>query len=128
MSSKPQAITGSKFNRRVTIQQEVQTAKDNAGGFGLTWVTVPGCTNIPAQISYPPPAKKGDEVFTQQQVRSSSFATITIRYRPSTNIDASMQVVYGSRVFNIRTVIPVDEARRIIQMQCEELQSRGSLH
>jgi SPP1 family predicted phage head-tail adaptor len=118
-------ITGSQLNRRITIQAR-QDTPDGQLGVRIAWANV--ATNVAAKITYPPPSKKGDEVFTQGQVRSSIFATMTIRYRPSQNISAAMRVVYGTRVFNIRTVYVNDEARRYITMQCEELQSTGTSH
>jgi head-tail adaptor len=87
---------------------------------------------VPAQFSYPQPSKKGDETFALQQVQEAVFVTITIRYRPSTNISPAYRVLYGSgvnqRIFNIRSVFVDDENRRIIIMQCQELQAKGTLH
>lgn len=121
-------VKATRFRKRIRIEQEDRSRKDGKGGYKLQWVLVSGCDSVPAEITYPPPSKKGDETVAQQQVQSSVFATITIRYRPSINIDASMHVVYGSRTFNIRTVLPVDEARQLITLQCEELQAQGTLH
>ena len=115
------------LRRRITIQEPVDT-RTSSGGASRTWTTVSGCNRVPAKIVYPPPAKKGDEVYTQDQLHSAVFSTITIRYRPSTNINASMRVLYGSKIAEIRTVFPVDENQQEITMQCEELQGAGTLH
>ena len=115
------------LRRRITIQKPTDT-RTSSGGSTRTWTTVSGCSSVPAKIVYPTPAKKGDEVYTQGQLHSAVFATFTIRYRPSTNIDASMRVVYGARTFEVRTVFPVDELQQEITMQCEELQGAGTLH
>lgn len=114
------------YRNRITIQQKAKTA-NSSGGASVSWQTVSGCSSVPAKITYPTPSKKGDEVFTQQQKRSAVFTSIEIRYRPSTNIDASMRVLYGSRVFEIRTVIPDDVYKKFITLQCEEQQGKGSL-
>lgn len=115
------------MRRRIQIQEVIETANGN-GGNVETWQVVPGCTSVPARFVYPPPAKKGDTDFVNQQRRTAEFVTITIRYRPSQNIDASMRIVYGTRTFVIRTVLPVDELQQQIDLQCEELQGKGSLH
>jgi SPP1 family predicted phage head-tail adaptor len=116
-----------KLRNRITIQYPIDSPAPGGGGY-RTWATVAGCGSVPAQIVYPPPSKKGDEVYTQQQKRASLFTTITIRYRPSTNIDASMRILYGTRIFEVRTPIPDDTYKQFITIQCEELQARGSLH
>lgn len=115
------------LRKRIVILQPVDTPNTN-GGAARTWVTVSGCSSVPAKITYPPPAKKGDEMYTQQQLHSAVFTTVTIRYRPSTNIDASMRIQYGTRLFEIRTVLPIDEARQEVTLQVEELQGKGTLH
>lgn len=120
-------INSAKYNKRIQIQQEGRTWQLD-GGYQQSWSVLPGCNSVPANILYPPPSKKGDEQYTQNQVHSSVFTTMTIRYRPSLNIDASMRIVYGTRVFNIRTVLPVDEAKREIVLQCQEVQAKGTLH
>lgn len=115
------------LRRRITIQYPVDTLNSSGGGT-RTWSTVSGCSSVPCRIVYPPPSKKGDEVVTQQQKRSSVFTTITMRFRPSTNIDASMRCLYGTRIFDIRTVLPVDEYKQEITLQVEEVQAHGTLH
>lgn len=115
------------LRRRIALYAPVDTP-NGSGGFTRSWSLVSGCSSVPARITYPPPAKKGDEQFSQQQVRSSLFATITIRYRPSQNISANMRVVYGSRTFEIRTVLLVDEYKQEVTLQCEELQASGVMH
>lgn len=120
-------LDAGQFRKRIVIQQQVKTP-NASGGASKAWQTVPGCSSVPVQITYPPPSKKGDEVYNQQQVRSGVYVSMTIRYRPSTNIDASMQVAYGTRTFNIRTVLPDDTNQQFITLQCEEVQGKGSLH
>lgn len=118
-------VTASKLRRRVTIAER-QDGLDSSGGLLINWQAI--ASNVPANIVYPPPSKKGDETFTYQQVHSSVFTTITIRYRPSLNISPAMRVWYGSRIFEIRTVLNDDEARKYIIMQCEEIQNTGDMH
>jgi len=115
------------LRERITIQYPVDTP-NSSGGAIRKWVTLPGCESVPAAIVYPPPSKKGDEVFSQQQKRASIFTSITIRYRPSTNIDASMRALFGTRIFEFRTPIPDDKYKQFINIQAEELQGQGTLH
>lgn len=116
------------LRRRVQILAPVDVP-NGSGGFNRTgYQVLPGCASVPARITYPPPSKKGDEVMTQQQVRSTVFATVTIRFRPSQNVSAAMRIGYGLRTFEIRTVLPVDEYRQEVTLQCEELQGSGTLH
>lgn len=116
--------TAKRLKRRIRIEKPNNTP-DGSGGKIKKWALV--VDRVPAEIIYPPPAKKGDESFTQQQVHSALFATITIRYRPSTNLSADMRIVFGSRLFEIRTIFPVDENKQTITIQCEELQAKGTL-
>lgn len=115
------------LRRRIQLKQPVDTP-NGSGGSNRSYTVIPGCNSVPARVTYPTPSKKGDEQFMQGQIRSSVFATITIRFRPSLNIDASLVVGYGSRDFNIRTVLPVDEYRQEVTLQCEEIQAKGTLH
>ena len=119
------SISSAKYRQRITIQQPVDTL-NTSGGSTRTYTNL--LVNEPANFTYAPPAKKGDEVFTQQQIRSSVFATVAMRYHPSTNISAAMRVVFGTRTFEIRTVLVPDEYPQEITLQLEELQGKGSLH
>lgn len=120
-------LKAGQLRRRIQIQQVVETPNGN-GGNVETWAVVPGCTSVPAKFAYPPPAKKGDTEFVNQQRRSAEFVTITIRYRPTQNINAAMRIVYGTRNFVIRTILPIDERQQQVDLQCEELQNKGTLH
>lgn len=114
------------FRKRIRIEKPAFSTNSSGGGGTPTWSLV--VDRVPARFVYATPSKKGDEAFSQQQVQSFNFVEITIRYRPSLNIDSSMRIVFGTRSFNIRTVVPVDEAQHIITLQCEELQAKGTLN
>src|SRR5260221_5960654 len=102
------ALQAGDLRKRIALLQPVDTV-NSSGGSTRTYQIIPGCNSVPAKIKYPPPSRKGDEVYTQQQVRSSVIATITMRYRPSLNINASLRIQFGTRIFEIRTVLPIDE-------------------
>lgn len=120
-------VSASKYRQRIALYQPVDTP-NTSGGNVRTWAVVSGCSSLPANFAYAPPAKKGDEVLSQQQVRSGVFATITLRYMPSINVNAAWRVIFGLRTFEIRSVFVADEYPQEITLQCEELQGYGSLH
>lgn len=115
------------LRKRIQLLQPIDTP-NTSGGATRTYQVATGCSSVPARVVYPPPSKKGDEQYTQQQVRSSLFATWTIRYRPSLNISPAWRVGYGTRTFEIRTVLLVDEYKQEVTLQCEELQASGTQH
>jgi head-tail adaptor len=115
------------LRKRIQIL-EPQDSKNNNGGVHRTYAIVPGCDSVPCSITYPPPAKKGDEAESQQQLQASVFATIKLRYRPTQNISPAMIVRYGNREFEIRTVNVDEERLQWVTLQCEELQAKGTLH
>jgi head-tail adaptor len=120
-------VSAAKYRQRITIMQPVDT-RNTSAGYARTWANVSGLISIPAQFVYAPPAKKGDEVYQQQQVSSGVFATVTIRYYPSINVTAVMRVIFGIRTFEIRTVLVPDEYPQEITLQVEEIRGQGSLH
>lgn len=69
---------------------------------------------------------KGKEQFIGQQVYPTMYTKFLIRYRPSLTIDATMQIVYKSRIFNIRSVRLPEEAQTTIEILAEEQQAKGS--
>lgn len=62
---------------------------------------------------------QGVELFQAAQFNPSVNYRITIRYYPG--IRPSWKVKYGTRVFDIKSVIDVDERHRKIELMCEEL-------
>lgn len=69
---------------------------------------------------------KGIERFVGQQVYPNLFTKFLIRHRPSDVIDGTMQIVYKSRIFNIRSVRIPEEANTTIEILAEEQQAKGS--
>jgi SPP1 family predicted phage head-tail adaptor len=114
-------VSAGAFNRRITIQRPDDSATDSQGGATRAWVDV---VSTWAHIE----PWKGSEIFIAQQVYPNKIVRMLIRYRPSMNIDASMRIVYGSQLYNIRSVTVPAEARTTIEIVAEELQARGSTH
>ena len=124
---KKMPITSSQLNRRITIQQPTYIA-DGQGGQTVTWGTVPGCASVPAQMQDVPFPRKGDEDFQMMQVFATSWVIMTIRFRPSQNINDTMRVLYGTKTYEVKGVKVPDESRALIQMLCQELEATGSTH
>ncbi len=120
-------VKSGNMNRRIALQQPVDVP-DGQGGKTRTWQTIPGCERVPASMDYSPAPRKGDESYVAQQVYPSAFIIFEIRYRPSVNVNDIDRVVYGDRVFNVRSTGVPKERRSKIQLQCEETQAQGSTH
>jgi len=124
MARKPLVATASDLNRIVRIEQRSGSSDGMGGLSNPTWTTVPGCAHIPAAIK----PLSGYEQFTAQQLYPGVNYRIFIRYRRTQNINASMRVVYGNRIFEIRSVLSVSEANTTLELKCEELQAIGGNH
>lgn len=124
MAKKPVVATASDLNRIVTIEASSGTPDGQGGISSPVWTTVSGCARVPAALK----TMNGYEQFTAQQVYPGVNSIIAIRYRPGLNINAGMRVRYGSRIFNIRGVLNLNEANTTIELKCEELQAKGSKH
>jgi SPP1 family predicted phage head-tail adaptor len=61
----------------------------------------------------------GKEYFQSEEVQSKTTTKIEIDYIDG--INRSMQVIYGTRIFEILTVIDIKEMHRTLQLMCKEL-------
>lgn len=61
----------------------------------------------------------GKEYFQAASVQSEITTRIQIRYRPE--ITPAMRVLYGSRLFNILSVIDKDERHHELELMCKEV-------
>jgi SPP1 family predicted phage head-tail adaptor len=107
------------FNRKITIQKLV-TSIDAMGGSVRNW------TNYISIWAHIEPLS-GSEKIVAQQTYTSLISKFLIRYRPSQNIDASMRILYRSRIYNIRSITQPAEAHTTIQILAEVQQAQGSL-
>ena len=119
LSAADTTVGSGAINRPITIQKLVNTV-DAMGGSAKTW------TNYIKTWSHVEPWK-GVEKIVAQQTYTSNISKFLIRYRPSQNIDASMRILYRSRIYNIRNIIQPAEAHTTIQILAEEQQAQGSL-
>ena len=127
MPTDPAAIKSGELNKRIALQEPVDTP-DGQRVFTRTYQTVSGCSSVPASITYATVPRRGNESWLAQQTYAITYAIIKIRYRPSMNINDKMRVVYGSRIFDIRSTTVPKERQAVIMLHCEELQATGSLH
>jgi len=89
--------------RHIIIIEEQSDASDGMGGFTNTWGTVTGMGAVPAAI-WP---FKATETVQAMQLEEKITHRIRIRYR--SGITAKNRIKFGSRIFNIISLINVDE-------------------
>ena len=62
---------------------------------------------------------QGNEYVQAQQAQSSVSHKITTRYFPGAN--SQMRLVHGERVYNVESVVNVDERNRFLEWMCREV-------
>ena len=98
------------MRQRIALQAKTITKSE---GIPLeSWTTVAIVWAAVSDIS-------GKEYFQAGAMQSEVTTRIKIRYR--TGITPSMRVLYGSRVFQILSVIDKDERHRVIELMCKEV-------
>lgn len=100
----------SSFNKRVTLQSEVLTP-DAQGGSSKDWSDV-----ATVWASVEPMA--GKEAYTWGKLLEESTLVIKIRYRAG--VVPKMRLKYGTRYFDISSVIDEHEAHRFLVLGCTE--------
>lgn len=98
------------LHHRVTLQSASETA-DGGGGFTATWSDI---ATVWARIE----PLSGKERMTAQQLENPLTHRITIRHR--SGVDAKMRIKFGSRIFNIRSVLNPDEGNEVLELMAEE--------
>ena len=98
------------MRQRIALQAKSITKSE---GIPLeSWITVATVWAAVSDIS-------GKEYFQAGAMQSEVTTRIRIRYQ--TGINSSMRVLYGSRVFQILSVIDKDERHRVIELMCKEV-------
>lgn len=102
-----------RLRHKITIEQPTE-AVDAVGEPIATWTTY---ATRKAEVM----PMGGRETFRLQQYFSDATAVILIRYDSLAKaITTKMRVSYDSRIFNISSVINVDEMNREIKLVCTE--------
>ncbi len=93
--------------------QEVANAVDAGGGHARTWSTT---ATVPAEIK----PLSGREQLHAMQLEDAVTHRITIRYRSDVIPTTKWRVLFGTRTFNIRSVLNVDERNKFLIMLADE--------
>lgn len=101
------------LRHRVKIQQRTESPSATTGALTPTWADI---TDPDMWAAIEP--LKGRE-YHEARARNSEVDT-RIRTRHRTGINAKMRVAFGSRTFDIQSVINVDERNRELHLMCKE--------
>lgn len=93
--------------------QVALNSRDSYGASTQEWVTFLG--GIRASVE----PLSGKEFFAAKQVNAEITHSIKIRYR--TGIKPSMRVKYGTRYFDIKSVVDIKEERKEMHLMCTEV-------
>lgn len=104
-------VCASDLRQRIELQS-VSPSRDRIGGLVETWSTY---ATVAAQVRQ----ANGREVWYRQQQNASASWTISIRYRAG--LVPQHRVRYGTRIFEIRSVIDIDERHQWLALACDEL-------
>jgi SPP1 family predicted phage head-tail adaptor len=99
-----------KLRHRITIEQVTET-QDIDGSVIETWTTF-----ATAQASIEPVS--GREYFAAQSTQAEVTHRIRLRYL--SGVTPKMRVNYNSRIFDILSVININERNRELQLMCRE--------
>ena len=97
----------------VELQHLGARVDDGAGGGSIPYVTY--AEDVPAAIE----PLEGRELLLAGQYDARLTHRVRLRYRP--DVRPSDRVVYGDRVFNVKTPIDPEERHRELELMCEEL-------
>lgn len=104
-------MNAGELRHRVILQAKTVT-RGNYGEEVIVWRDI---ATIWAKIE----PLSGREYFQSQQMQSEISHKITIRYRE--DVKADWQMVYGTRIFNILSVMNTEERKRELILMCREM-------
>lgn len=99
------------LDKRLTIQRK-QVTQDGFGAEVITWVEV---ATVWAQIA----PLQGRELLIGKAIEAEQTTRITIRHIDG--LRSSMRAVWGTHVYDITDVQPVEQAGKMINMFCREV-------
>ena len=99
-----------KFRHFITLQGQ-GTTRDSGGGISSGFSTI---ASVYANVV----PKSGKEVYKRGKLIGSVTHEITIRYR--TDITNASRISFNNKLFNIRSIINIDERGRYLKLMCEE--------
>jgi len=110
MAMKCCEITAGALKHSVVIQQK-SVSRKSGGGQTVTWSTV---ATVLARIT----PRNQSEYLRAMQFEAQTTHRIIIRYRAG--ITTNMRIQFGSRYFNIQSIIDIEEGRRFLQIDALE--------
>ena len=99
------------LRQRVTIKDK-SVAQNTYGEEVITWVDV---VTVWAEVE----PLRGREFMEGKQITAEVSTKIRIRYR--SGITPEMRAVYGSIVYDIQSIIHIEEREREIHLMCQEI-------
>lgn len=103
-------IKAGDLRHRITIQERVKVS-DNMGSYTIVYSDV---VSVWAAL-WPVSAK---EQISSDKIEMSTIRRIRIRYY--SDLDSSMRIEFGTRHFNIVSIINPDEKNEMLDLICEE--------
>ncbi len=100
-----------KMKHKVSLQQ-VSQVTDSQGGYTESWATI---ATLWASIE---PAK-GYEKYQAMRIDTPVSHKVMLRYNSA--VTTAKRLLYGSRVFEIKECINVDEANAFLRLMCVEI-------
>lgn len=100
--------------RHAIIIQEENATDDGGGGLTNPWANPVEVARARSCIE----PLRGFERLRAQQLESPVTHKITLRYRAG--IKAQHRILFGTRVFNIRSVINIEERNRWLEIMADE--------
>jgi SPP1 family predicted phage head-tail adaptor len=105
----------SDFRHRLQFQEKM-TVKDEEGNSVTKWNTV---FTVWGSVE----GLRGREYLAAGALSSEATYRIRIRYRKG--VRTNMRILYGERVFEIESVIDINEEHKEIEIMCKEIHVNG---
>ncbi len=99
------------LKHRVRLEESVRVG-DGGGGGSVSWVLI-------AEFWASVVPQSGREQLESDALSAETMHSIYCRYRA--DIGPSHRLVMGTRVFEIRSVVNVDDHKRFLKLRCEEV-------
>lgn len=103
-------INAGKFRHSIEIQSPVGTQDSYGASTGYTTIA-----SIRGNVNN----LNGRTLYQASQVNSEVSIKVTIRYR--SDVQPKQRIKYGSRIFEILSIIDIGEYHRIMELMCKEL-------
>ncbi len=107
-------IGAGRLRHRLDLQARSPIGDGGGGQIGDPWAAPVTVATVWGNIT----PLRGDERLRAMKLESRVTHRIAIRFRPG--VTADMRLAFGARVFNIRTVVDVEERRQMLELLCDE--------